>query len=672
MEYFKSWRKRQHDIYSIKVPKAVKAFTAIAMSAKQHPTKHQQVRWDTDSKSIHIDNCASFSITNDIKDFETNPESIDKQVKGIGGLVKEIKRGTIIWGMEDDTGLIHHLKLPGSLYLPQSPSKLLSPQHWAQAAKVLDPTDEVQCITLADKVILKWGTGQFTKTVPITKSQGNVAVFTTAPGYKAFVAFEQEAELFKDKNYDFDPEVPNITNKRNDIDELEREGGQIRDIYQDNESQRERRSPLLMEFDEVPNSDQSTTWDNLNNGTNMDNASIELLHYHYKLNHLSMRKIQSMAKEGLLPSKFKTCLIPACPSCLFGKATRRPWRDKPKKDSKPSKLRIANHPGQTISVDQMESNTPGLIAQMKGSLTTKRYKVATIFVDNYSGYSFIYFQNSTSGEETLQAKITFERFSSKCGVRVTHYHADNGRFADKLFREHALVSNQLMTFCGVNAHFQNAVAERRIRILQDNARTMLIHAKSRWPDAITSNLWPYAIRLANDVFNATPETGRITNQSPNELFYNTEIRPNLKYFQPFGCPAYVLDNRMQAGQKLPKWDLRARVGVYLGMSNQHARSVALILNIKTGHVSPQFHVKFDPLFTTVNPKYGNLAPEIKWQEEAEFKGPTVPVTSILKRDIQWAHSIHQLQNKAFQLHRQTQIYMTYNLQILTKLMDDQF
>jgi hypothetical protein len=35
-------------------------------------------------------------------------------------------------------------------------------------------------------------------------------------------------------------------------------------------------------------------------------------------------------------------------------------------------------------------------------------------------------------------------------------------------------SEQTITLCGDNAHFQNAVAERRIRTLQDQARTMLI------------------------------------------------------------------------------------------------------------------------------------------------------------------------------------------------------
>ena len=59
---------------------------------------------------------------------------------------------------------------------------------------------------------------------------------------------------------------------------------------------------------------------------------------------------------------------------------------------------------------------------------------------------------------------------------IQHYHADNGRFADNKFREAVAQKGQSLTFCGVNAHFQNGVAERRIRELQDHARTMLIHA----------------------------------------------------------------------------------------------------------------------------------------------------------------------------------------------------
>ena len=80
----------------------------------------------------------------------------------------------------------------------------------------------------------------------------------------------------------------------------------------------------------------------------------------------------------------------------------------------------------------------------------------------------------------MLAKEAFERYARSHGVHVTHYHADNGRFADNKWQKACTDNGQQLTFCGVNAHFQNGVAERRIRELQEQARTMmLIHANKR-------------------------------------------------------------------------------------------------------------------------------------------------------------------------------------------------
>ncbi len=45
----------------------------------------------------------------------------------------------------------------------------------------------------------------------------------------------------------------------------------------------------------------------------------------------------------------------------------------------------------------------------------------------------------------------------------------------------------------------------------------------------------------------------------------------------------------------------------------------LVLNLTTGHVSPQFHVKFDAKFQTVREALGNLAPHSEWHVECGFK-----------------------------------------------------
>ena len=79
-----------------------------------------------------------------------------------------------------------------------------------------------------------------------------------------------------------------------------------------------------------------------------------------------------------------------------------------------------------------------------------------------------------------------------------------------------------------------------------------------------------------------------------------------------GCPVYVLDPKLQDGKKLPKWQARARRGQYLGTSPDHSSTVGLIHNLRTGFISPPYHVIYDDLFSSVhNAESGGLphAPE---------------------------------------------------------------
>jgi hypothetical protein len=62
----------------------------------------------------------------------------------------------------------------------------------------------------------------------------------------------------------------------------------------------------------------------------------------------------------------------------------------------------------------------------------------------------------------VKAKQSFETLVKSLGVKIQHYHADNGRFADKAFLKDFEDKGQTVSFCGVRAHFQNGIAERRI------------------------------------------------------------------------------------------------------------------------------------------------------------------------------------------------------------------
>jgi hypothetical protein len=152
---------------------------------------------------------------------------------------------------------------------------------------------------------------------------------------------------------------------------------------------------------------------------------------------------------------------------------------------------------------------------------------------------------------------------------------------------------------GVNEHHMNGTAERRIKKLQEMTRASLAHANYAWSEAITANVWPYAMRLANEASNATPMKSNEQAYSPAQLFAGSKANANKKHFQPFGCLVHVPNQKLQQQKPHHKWKERVEVGIYLGRSPQHQRNVSLVLHLSTGHVSPQFHVSFDPTFATI-------------------------------------------------------------------------
>ena len=195
-----------------------------------------------------------------------------------------------------------------------------------------------------------------------------------------------------------------------------------------------------------------------------------------------------------------------------------------------------------------------------------------------------------------------------------HYHTDNGRFVDHAFIEDIKLQNQSVTYCGVNAHFQNGVAEKHIRDLQDLTHTTMHYASACWPKAFLNHLWPYTLQCVNETLISAPK--RLDGRLALQIFSGTSVLPKANTFCPFGCLVYILDNRLQADIKISTWHTRARVGLYLGHSPMHARTVSLVLNISTGLVSPQFHIKFDDFFKKMN-RPDNII-KVKWKEKCHF------------------------------------------------------
>jgi hypothetical protein len=131
----------------------------------------------------------------------------------------------------------------------------------------------------------------------------------------------------------------------------------------------------------------------------------ELMQWHYCLGHLSFQKLKQLALNGEIPKKFSKLKPPKCAGCLFGTMTKLPWRGKESASS--HEIFVATKLGEIVSVDQMESTEVGFFAQLKGSLTKKRYRYCTVFVDHFSRLHFVHLQIDISAAETMLAKQAF-------------------------------------------------------------------------------------------------------------------------------------------------------------------------------------------------------------------------------------------------------------------------
>ena len=575
-------------------------------SGKATTKQQRTINFDTDAEQVGIDNRCSACISNKIEDFIGNPVQTKRSIKGFGGSrITNVMKGTIKWRWLDDLGKAYEFRIPNSYYVPEGGVRLLSPQHWAQEQRKMNK-GTYGCNTSHEKATLYWEENN-KLTVPISPNN-NVATFNLAPGFGKFKLFCEKAEIDYDKECTF-PLICQSTKDESDVDSVE--NGTT-------SSESDLRWPTndQMSVSEFKINDKSSENSLDTNGTNYsrkrtDSVTAELLELHQRFGHISFKRLIEMAKQGTINKKFAECQIPTCSACLYAKATRRKWRDKKRKGYNEG---YAKYPGECVSVDQLVSPTPGLVAQMTGILTTKRYKYATVFVDQATRLGYTYLQTSADADETIKAKRAFEEYALQRGVQIKAYHADNGIFRANKWVKACNENNQTLTFAGVNAHHQNGIAERRIRSLQEMTRAMLIHANKKWSLAITPNLWPYAMRMANDIMNETPNMQDVHKRSAEQIFSASMVNHNVKHQKTFGCPIYVLDNKLQTGNIFHKWSARSKVGIYLGRSPQHSRNVALVLDRYTGLVSPQFHVIHDNRFETVDQEQY----ESRWQVKAGF------------------------------------------------------
>jgi Integrase core domain. len=339
---------------------------------------------------------------------------------------------------------------------------------------------------------------------------------------------------------------------------------------------------------------------------NLSPGQKELLKWHFRLGHWNLQWIQTLIRKQILYCADNRASKPdsycQCAACNLSKQIRK------SEETIGNKLNIEKdgslrkemlEPGACISTDQYVSHVPGRLEHTYGKENTEeRYIGGTLFIDEASQFIYIQNQVSLGATETIRAKHKFERLAQRHGIKIKSYRGDNGVYKTKAFKDDLELFKQTMIHSGVGAHHQNGVAERAIRTITTCARTMMIHAMIHNPNEVDKNLWPFALNYAVYLWNKMPRANG--GLAPEEIFFGIKSDyADLRDARVWGCPAYVLDPKLQDGKKIPRWNPRSKLGQFVGRSQFHAANIGMIRNLRTGAVSPQFNVVYDDYFTTV-------------------------------------------------------------------------
>ncbi|CAI5513681.1 unnamed protein product, partial [Closterium sp. Naga37s-1] len=220
--------------------------------------------------------------------------------------------------------------------------------------------------------------------------------------------------------------------------------------------------------------------------------SHETLLWHHRLGHPSLLRLRGMASR-LLVSGLPRSLPPlpqgpgpACVPCVEGRQRAAPHS---------SQFPSTEAPLQTLHMDVWGP------ARVRGQ-GHERYFL--LVVDDYSRYTTV-FPLRSKGDVTemlidwIRAARLQLRQSFGSDFPVLRLHSDRGgEFSSGLLRAYCRARGIRQTFTLPDSPQQNGIAERRIGMVTDVARTSMMHA------AAPHFLWPFAVRYAAHQINLHP------------------------------------------------------------------------------------------------------------------------------------------------------------------------
>ncbi|CAI7776386.1 unnamed protein product [Closterium sp. NIES-54] len=242
--------------------------------------------------------------------------------------------------------------------------------------------------------------------------------------------------------------------------------------------------------------------------------------WHHRMGHPSITRLRAMSSQHLvlgilrvLPS-LPPSLAPPCGPCVKG------W---PRVTPHSSSLRPATEPFETLHLDVWgPASRPG----------PERDSFSFVVVDDNSRYTTVFPLAKKSDVTSTLIRWLLTSKDSR-GRRVSCLHSDlGGDFRSGVLAGFCREQGIRQSWTLPESPQQNEVAERRIGLVMEIARTCMNHARA------PHFLWPYAVRYAAHQLNLWPCVSR-PEFSPTTLW--TRSSGAASHFPVWGCLALVRD-----------------------------------------------------------------------------------------------------------------------------------
>ena len=251
--------------------------------------------------------------------------------------------------------------------------------------------------------------------------------------------------------------------------------------------------------------------------------TMELEEAHIRLNHIPKRIITEGVKKNIYEdvSDIKDANEEEdwCPTCISGKMTRHFHHKNSMNYYNKNKL-----PGESWSID--------IFGPING-LPVNQDRYMLLMVDNVSKYIMVTTHSHKDAEEIkVQILHNIKFVETQFDRKVKQIISDKGtEFTNAALKEALKELGIQLILTPTQDHSSNARAERNIRTIITDARTMLLQSRMQL------KFWKYAVHAAADIRNCS--LNRTINEAPLRII--SKIKPviQLRSFLPFGAPALL-------------------------------------------------------------------------------------------------------------------------------------